>query len=273
MATTAQILANRNNARKSTGPQTDEGKAVVSQNAVKHGLFAAEAVISGEDPAVYEDFHDRMLADLTPDGMLESVLAERIVSLSWRLQRSVRMQNQSTDVMIAQIESDSWHITKRKRTVKAQDPRAAGLELLLGWATKDDFANSRILDRLLLYEHRIENSLYNAINKLKKYQVIRQMQHAETHKREPARTIAEASVFESAERYSPAEKMSDLKKQSQFAAAHLTAKPLIKRHYSDSPARGDEENKANRSQAEALESTEGAGKRKKSLTPSTSLTG
>ncbi len=40
MASEAQISANRQNAEKSTGPRTDEGKAVASQNAVKHGLFA-----------------------------------------------------------------------------------------------------------------------------------------------------------------------------------------------------------------------------------------
>jgi hypothetical protein len=40
MATQAQILANRRNAQKSTGPRTEKGKAVVSQNAVKHGLLA-----------------------------------------------------------------------------------------------------------------------------------------------------------------------------------------------------------------------------------------
>jgi hypothetical protein len=53
MATTAQILANRNNARKSTGPKMDEDKASVSQNAVKHGQFA-ESVIKGENEADYE---------------------------------------------------------------------------------------------------------------------------------------------------------------------------------------------------------------------------
>ena len=45
MPTTAQILANRNNSQKSTGPRTVEGKAVVSQNAVKHVLLAAEAEV------------------------------------------------------------------------------------------------------------------------------------------------------------------------------------------------------------------------------------
>ena len=54
MSTKAQIKANQQNAQKSTGPQTAQGKAVVSQNAVKHGLFAAEAVINGENQADYE---------------------------------------------------------------------------------------------------------------------------------------------------------------------------------------------------------------------------
>ncbi len=58
MSTEAQINANRQNAQKSTGPRTAEGKAVVSQNAVKHGLFAAEAVIRIENPADYEPAHD-----------------------------------------------------------------------------------------------------------------------------------------------------------------------------------------------------------------------
>ena len=53
MATKAQTKANQQNAQKSTGPQTAEGKNVVSQNAVKHGLFT-DSVIKGENPADYE---------------------------------------------------------------------------------------------------------------------------------------------------------------------------------------------------------------------------
>ena len=40
MATPAQIAANRQNAGKSTGPRTPEGKAVSSQNAFQSGLDA-----------------------------------------------------------------------------------------------------------------------------------------------------------------------------------------------------------------------------------------
>jgi len=38
MATPAQILANRANAQKSTGPRSVEGKAASRFNALKHGL-------------------------------------------------------------------------------------------------------------------------------------------------------------------------------------------------------------------------------------------
>ena len=96
MSTQEQINANRQNAQKSTGPRTDEGKAVVSKNAVKHGLFAAEAVITGENPADYQVFHDQFLAEWKPVGMTENMLAERIVSLAWRLQRVERMQSVRT---------------------------------------------------------------------------------------------------------------------------------------------------------------------------------
>ncbi len=51
MSTEAQKLANRRNAQKSTGPRTPQGKAAVSQNAVKHGLLAAHVVITSESQA------------------------------------------------------------------------------------------------------------------------------------------------------------------------------------------------------------------------------
>ena len=85
--------------------------------------------------------------------------------------------------------------------------------------------------------------MYKTINRLKQYQVIRQIQRDEAGKQESARAIPKACGFEAATRRAPADKFSDLKKQSQFAAAHLVAKPLMKEDYSNSPAGGDE-NKA-----------------------------
>ncbi len=93
MATMAQIQANRSNAQKSTGPRTPEGKERASQNALKHGLLAREAVIQGEDPAEFELYREQMLQELAPAGAVEAMLAERVVGLSWRLRRAERLQN------------------------------------------------------------------------------------------------------------------------------------------------------------------------------------
>ena len=93
MASVAQIQANRSNAQKSTGPRTPQGKERASQNAIKHGLLAREAVIQGEDPEEFELFREGMLAELAPVGTVETMLAQRVVGLSWRLRRAERLQN------------------------------------------------------------------------------------------------------------------------------------------------------------------------------------
>jgi len=82
MATEAQILANRRNAQNSTGPRSPEGKSIVSQNAVKHGLTAAHDIISSESQADFDLYRDQFLTELAPTSPMESMLAERIVSLS-----------------------------------------------------------------------------------------------------------------------------------------------------------------------------------------------
>ena len=77
MATEAQVVANRLNAQKSTASRTGAGKAVVAQNAVRHGLLAQQAVIAGEDPGEFEFYRDQTLGEPAPTGAMESMLAER----------------------------------------------------------------------------------------------------------------------------------------------------------------------------------------------------
>ena len=49
MTTPKQLTANRQNARKSTGPKTPQGKAAVRHNAVTHGLLSREVLLPEED--------------------------------------------------------------------------------------------------------------------------------------------------------------------------------------------------------------------------------
>ena len=284
MSTKAQLTANQQNAQKSTGPQTDEGKAVVSQNAVKHGIFA-ESVIQGEDPADYEAFHDQFLAELAPVGMVESMLAERIVSLWWRLRRAERMQNEAIEDMIGRKVTNLLSRHDREyyysnQRIRPGDPRYALDDLPLGRIAISDWSYSKVLDRMLMYERRIENSVIKIMKELKRFQVMRRIELQNAEKIEPSLRLrsgqAPSVKDEAAARSNPpslkdeaaapkTEKQGDLKKQSQYAVVQLGAKSYIKRDYGNKPAGGCDENKANQSQFPATEPTEGAGKREKSL--------
>ena len=168
MSTEAQILANRLNAQKSTGPRTAEGKAAVSQNAVKHGLLAEQDVINSESQADFELYRQQILDELSPVSPMESILAERIVTLSWRLKRAGRFQNQAIDAL-----NEDQAFSPLKKLIQSLPfnfadkslSNAAGFngELPLGRLAVKDFTDARVLDRLLMYERRIEHSLYKTL--------------------------------------------------------------------------------------------------------------
>jgi len=289
MATKAQTKANQKNAQKSTGPQTDEGKATVSQNAVKHGLFAAEAVIKGEDPAEYQAYHDQFLAELYPVGAVETMLADRFVSLAWRLKRAERMQNQAIDSMIeSQIDNPlakslnmvKWHA----KGVKLGDSRYVISHLQLGRIASSDWCNCRVLDRMMLYERRIENSMIKMMNELKRHEIMRRIEYQDAdHEYEPSPSLRDESATRSSQAYTskrdeaatrcPAEKKGDLKKQSQYAPELMGTTSFGKRDYENMPAGEIEKNKAKQSQFPAPEPAERMGKIDKTLAAANSLTG
>jgi len=180
MATEAQILANRLNSQKSTGPCSRQGKAAASQNSVKHGLFARQTVISSENQADFDLYRDLMLSELAPASPMESMLAERIVSLSWRLKRAGRIQNQTIDALNADNTSSPLAKLAKsivfKRPDTPQGPTSnSHADLALGRMAIKDFSNARVLDRLLMYERRIENSLYKTILELQRLHLMRKL--------------------------------------------------------------------------------------------------
>jgi hypothetical protein len=113
MASEAQVTANRLNAAKSTGPRTPQGKEIVAQNALKHGLLARRDVIAGEDQ--------------------EEIEKNTEFNLSLAVGRTVAL--------------DCW--------------------------------KEKVLDRLQLYERRIESSLCRIMRELEHLGRRRKPEHAE----------------------------------------------------------------------------------------------
>jgi hypothetical protein len=60
MTSELQAEANRQNAKKSTGPRTPAGKAVVALNGMKHGLLSRESLVKGESEADLVAFGKRL---------------------------------------------------------------------------------------------------------------------------------------------------------------------------------------------------------------------
>ena len=180
MTTESQILANRLNAQNSTGPRSPEGRAIVSKNSLTHGLTAAHNIISSESQADFDLYRDQILDELAPNSPMESMLAERIVNLSWRLKRASRIQNQAIDALstpdtTSPLTKLTQSLLSKVRDRSQTPPSKSASDLTLGRLAVKDFSNTRVIERLLMYERRIENSLYKTILELQRLNLIKNL--------------------------------------------------------------------------------------------------
>jgi len=84
----ARLAANRENAKKSTGPTSEAGKAVSCMNAVKCGLTGTNRVFANKAEADQYTAHIRDYELLhKPVGPEENALVQSIADLRWRLNR------------------------------------------------------------------------------------------------------------------------------------------------------------------------------------------
>jgi hypothetical protein len=89
------------------GPATQEGKEVVKWNATRHGIRSPAPVVPGIEKAEdWEEHRDGVLQSLQPEGHLETVLAERVALLSWRLNRVTRYETETIALSQEKMEDD-----------------------------------------------------------------------------------------------------------------------------------------------------------------------
>jgi hypothetical protein len=140
MATPAQVTANQANSKLSTGPRTEEGKARVAQNAVRHGLSARHLVVREDEREIFEAFRSDLQSELDPQGAIELTTFEELLHAAWNLQRFRRLES----------------------------------EVSLG--TLDDFTDPQttaVLDRLSRYQSRAQRAYYKALAELRTLQTNR----------------------------------------------------------------------------------------------------
>jgi hypothetical protein len=93
MATSAQIQANRENAKKSTGPQSEAGREASSRNAFRHGLSGhLFALLEWESAENFDALKAALEQEHKPATPTEQILVEKMVQHYWLTQRCVAMQ-------------------------------------------------------------------------------------------------------------------------------------------------------------------------------------
>jgi hypothetical protein len=89
----AKLLANRSNAQLSTGPITEAGKAIVSQNATRHGLTGKFKVLPSESQFEFDQLLAGFLRAEKPVGDDEVAMVHQMAQAVWLSRRSLRLQN------------------------------------------------------------------------------------------------------------------------------------------------------------------------------------
>src|SRR4051794_22161477 len=128
MTSFRQIEANRRNARRSTGPTTEEGKLRSRRNAVRHGLTAETVIGALEDAEDYRAFEAAVTADYDAQSAVERELVLRLASLLWRIRRA-------TTIETGLFEIQARHLVEYR---KNRDSRHSLIRRLFGPAQRDD---------------------------------------------------------------------------------------------------------------------------------------
>lgn len=151
MASDKQIAANRQNAQKSTGPKTPAGKQRSARNATRLGLFASNwgLVLEPDELKELDSYVRLHIASMSPKGLEEWYLAERIARLNFSLERCRDLE------LVALTDPDGELIT---RLIRSTNP----------------------LLTLSTYEGRIARERERARRQLKELQDLRHPKEAES---------------------------------------------------------------------------------------------
>ena len=160
MISDKQLEANRNNALLSTGAKTPEGRKRSSMNALRHGLTGQVTTMTDEDRAAHEKFSNALIQDLAPKGAMETQLAQRVATDSWRLNRISAVEDNLFALGLHE-HGGKLHLEHEQVDAALTAARVFTME-------------SKQLQLLTLYEQRLNRAIQKNLGMLQQLQATRQ---------------------------------------------------------------------------------------------------
>lgn len=177
-----QIKSNRQNAQKSTGPKSMEGKEISSHNATRHGLYSRELIIQSpnltEDPEEFERLHESLIFELMPNTQFQEFLVLKIALCIWRSRRALRAE--AADVTNQVDDVDDEYQFRRDHQLLSHKPNGAEI---WKYRTPEDVKRIRALEidrqtipdpgqdsTIIRYQMRIDRQMTRAYSLLDRLQ-------------------------------------------------------------------------------------------------------
>jgi len=171
-----QINANRRNAQKSTGPNTDEGKEIAARNSIKHGFYSKDVVIDSpnlkENQSDYDLLLESLIGELKPTTLFQHQLVEKIANCLWRSRRAIRAESANINNQLRDID---YNVKKAREIDIFRHGKDDSPEI--EWQKEDQIRNNiigigsipdeNISMRLLRYEMRLDRQMTRAYKLLK----------------------------------------------------------------------------------------------------------
>jgi hypothetical protein len=97
MSTESQVQANRENAKLSSGPKSEAGKAISALNNTRHGLTGAFRVLPTESQPDFDQLLATLREEHNPETFTETTLVEAMAQHHWLRRRALSLESACYD--------------------------------------------------------------------------------------------------------------------------------------------------------------------------------
>jgi len=106
MSTESQLQANRENAKLSSGPKSEVGKAISALNNTRHGLTGAFRVLPNESQSDFDALLAAFREEHQPETLTETTLIEAMAQHYWLRRRALSLEPSCYDLATGTVSDE-----------------------------------------------------------------------------------------------------------------------------------------------------------------------